>query len=189
MIVLVNAILGFVQESRAEKSIEALQKMASPHAKVLRAGKITKIESRYLVPGDIIILETGDKVPADARLIEIHELQTQEASLTGESNPLTKSLEELPSNTSLAERKNMLYASTIITKGRGKAIVTSTGMHTEIGKIAQKIQEHEEKSTPLQHKIKELGKYFTIIVIIIGFGLYRRTINNMNRILYQIENL
>jgi len=161
-----------VQESRAEKSIEALQKMASPHAKVLRAGKITKIESRYLVPGDIIILETGDKVPADARLIEIHELQTQEASLTGESNPLTKSLEELPSNTSLAERKNMLYASTIITKGRGKAIVTSTGMHTEIGKIAQKIQEHEEKSTPLQHKIKELGKYFTIIVIIIAIVIF-----------------
>jgi P-type Ca2+ transporter type 2C len=167
-IVILNSILGFVQEFRAEKSIEALQRMASPKAKVLRNGKEIKIESKYLVPGDIIILETGDKIPADSRLIEAHSLETQEGPLTGESLPISKNTDELAEKTALAERKNMVFSSTVITSGRGKAVVVSTGMNSEVGKIATLITEAHEKQTPLQKKLRELGKYLTIAVVAVA---------------------
>ncbi|MBU0459576.1 MAG: calcium-translocating P-type ATPase, SERCA-type [Nanoarchaeota archaeon] len=172
IIILLNAVLGFFQEYRAEKAIEALKKMASLKATVLRNNKQFKIDSKLLVPGDIIILETGEKIPADARLLEIHNLQTQEGPLTGESQPVTKYLLALKEKTPLADHKNMVYASTIITKGRGTAIVTTTGMQTEVGKIATLIQEAHEKLTPLQKKLRDLGKYLTIAVVIIAIIIF-----------------
>ncbi|MBT4805001.1 calcium-translocating P-type ATPase, SERCA-type [Candidatus Woesearchaeota archaeon] len=172
VIVVLNAVLGFMQEYRAEKAIEALKKMASPKAKVLRNGKEIKIESKYLVPGDIIVLETGDKVPADSRLIEIHTLQTQEAPLTGESQPITKVANKLAEKTALADRKNMVYAATIISQGRGRAVVTGTGMQTQVGKIATLIKEAHEKQTPLQKKLRQLGKYLTIAVIVVAVMIF-----------------
>ncbi|PIN74396.1 calcium-translocating P-type ATPase, SERCA-type [Candidatus Woesearchaeota archaeon CG10_big_fil_rev_8_21_14_0_10_45_16] len=168
VIVVLNAIIGFRQEYKAEKAIEALQRLASPKARVIRAGKEMRIDSRYLVPGDIILLDTGDKVPADARLLEIFSLQTQEGSLTGESQPVSKTLDVLNTKTALADRINMVYSSTVVTKGRGTAVVTSTGMHSEVGKIATMIQESVREPTPLQKKLKTLGKYLTIAVVAVA---------------------
>ncbi len=176
IIVVANAIMGFIQEYKAEKSIEALKKMASPKARVLRDGKEIKIESRLLVPGDIIFLETGDKVPADARLIEAHDLHVEEASLTGESSSVSKNINVLK-EVSLADRKNMVFSSTIISNGRAKAVVVHTGMTSEIGKIAKMIEESHEQLTPLQKKLRDLGKYLTIAVVavailVFGAGLF-----------------
>ncbi len=168
LIIIINAALGFFQEFRAEKSIEALQKLASLQAKVLRGGKEKKLNSRDLVPGDIIILETGDKIPADARLIETHNFKTQEGPLTGESQPITKHSKILDKKTVLAERKNMVYAGTVVSAGRATAIIVKTGMQSEIGKIASLIQEAHEKYTPLQKKLRQLGTYLTIAVIIVA---------------------
>ncbi len=172
VIVVLNAVLGFIQEYRAEKSIEALQRMASLKAKVIRDGEEKSIESKYLVPGDIIVLETGDKVPADARLIEVHNLQTQEGPLTGESNPVTKTENKLKEKTQLADRNNMVYATTTISMGRAKAVVTYTAMKTEVGKIAKLIQEADEKLTPLQKKMRQLGKYLTIAVVAVAIVVF-----------------
>jgi len=182
-IVILNAILGFVQEYKAEKAIEALKKMASPKAKVIRDSQEKEIESRYLVPGDIIILETGDKIPADARLIELHSLETQEATLTGESTPVIKKQETLKKDTPIADRHNMVYFGTIVTKGRARAVVTGTGMKTEFGKIARLIQEAEPEPTPLQKQLKNLGKWLGVAVIIVAVivfaaGLLREALTN-----------
>lgn len=172
IIIILNALLGFAQEYRAEKAIEALKKMASLKARVLRNGREIKIDSKEVVPGDVILLETGDKIPADARLFEIHSLQTQEAPLTGESQPVSKILEPLGEKTLLADRKNMAYSSTVVSSGRGKAVVMATGMSTEVGKIAQLIKESREKQTPLQKKLRNLGKYLTAGVVIIAVVVF-----------------
>ncbi len=168
VIIVLNAILGFVQEYRAERAIEALQKMASLKAKVLRDGKEVQVESSQVVPGDILIVETGDKIPADGRLIEAHGLEAQEASLTGESLPVSKDIRPLPEKTPLADRINLLFATTLVTSGRGRAVVISTGMATEIGKIAKLIEEAKEEMTPLQRKLKQLGRYLTGAVVLIA---------------------
>jgi Ca2+-transporting ATPase len=160
-----NAILGFIQEYRAEKAIKALKKMASLQAVVLRDGKEKKIPAKDLVPGDIILLETGEKVPADARLIEVVNLHTQEAALTGESVPIEKISEKLGDNLQVADMKNMIFSGTIITSGRGKAVVTATAMKTEIGKIAEMIQEEGIKLTPLQLNLKKFGHILGIMII------------------------
>ncbi len=172
VIIILNAVLGFVQEFKAEKSIEALQKLSSLKAKVFRNKKEIKIDSKFLVPGDIIALETGDKVPADCRLIEVHNLETQEGPLTGESQPINKHDSILEDNTVLAEQKNMVFAGTVISKGRALALVVKTGMDSEIGKIASLIQEASEKYTPLQKKLRELGKYLTYAVIIVAITVF-----------------
>ena len=172
VIIIINSILGFVQEYRAERSIDALKKMASLKAKVIRNGKEMKIDSKYLVPGDVLILETGDKIPADARLFEVHSLETQEAPLTGESQPVTKLTDAMEEKTPLADRKNMVYSSTVVSKGRAKAIVSYTGMNTEVGNIARLIKEVQLKLTPLQKKLRKLGKYLTIAVIIIAIVVF-----------------
>lgn len=172
VIIVINAILGFSQEYRAEKAIEALQKMISQKAKVLRDGKEIKIDSRYLVPGDIIFLETGDRVPADSRLIEIHNLQTQEGSLTGESQPVRKNLDKSLEKTILGDRKNMVFSSTIITEGRAIAVVTGTGMQSEIGKIATLIAQSQQQLTPLQQKLRDLGKYLTLVVVAVAIIIF-----------------
>jgi Ca2+-transporting ATPase len=167
VIVVLNAIFGFMQEYKAEKAIDALKKMVSLKATVLRDGNEVEIDAKEVVPGDIIILSEGEKIPADARLIEIVMLETQEASLTGESQPVTKYLRVLDKETGVADRVNMVFAGTIITKGKGKAVVLGTGMNTEIGKIAHMIQTVGRETTPLQKKLKKLSKLIAVLVLAI----------------------
>jgi len=167
VIIVLNSVFGFVQEYKAEKSIEALKNMASPRANVVRDGKEKNIDAKELVPGDVVKLQTGDKIPADARLIEQSNLQTSESSLTGESVPVKKDIQKLPEKTALADRKNMVFAGTIVANGRGFAVVTETGLKTEIGKIASLIQEKEEDPTPLQIKLDKLGKTLALVTIAI----------------------
>ncbi len=171
-ILIINAVLGFFQEFRAEKSIEALKKLASLQAFVKREGVTKKIDAALLVPGDIIILETGEKVPADARLIETHSLEAQEAALTGESLPVIKDEKIIKRKTEIADQKNMVFSGTILTKGRGKAIVCATGRHTQIGKIAKLIEEQKATETPLQHKLEQLGKWLGLMVLLIVFIVF-----------------
>lgn len=172
-IVVVNAALGIYQEGKAEKSLEALKKMASPNAKVLRNGKPEIVPSNSLVPGDIVVIETGDIIPADLRLVESSNLKIEEASLTGESVPVEKNSKlVLDSEVSLGDRANMAYMSTIVNYGRGKAVVVGTGHETEIGKIATLIQTFEDELTPLQKKLNQLGKLLgtvTIAVVVLVF--------------------
>ena len=168
IIVVLNAIFGFIQEYRAEKSIEALKKLSSLKATVIRDNHEKDIDAKLLVPGDILKLDTGDKIPADSRLIEAVELQTQEASLTGESSPVKKELKVLAPKTQLADRINMVFSGTIISSGKGKAVVTHTGMRSQIGRIAKLIEEAGADETPLQKKLDQLGKWLGIITIIIA---------------------
>ena len=162
------AVLGFIQEYKAEKAIDALKKLASLKATVKREGKKIDIDAKEIVPGDILILEIGDKVPADARVIASFNLEIQEAALTGESTPVKKITDALPEKIALADRKNMVYSGTIVTSGRGEAVVTGTGMQTEIGRIATLIQEVETEETPLQKKLNQLGKWLGAITIVIA---------------------
>ncbi|OYT32764.1 ATPase [Candidatus Woesearchaeota archaeon ex4484_78] len=171
-IVVINAFLGFVQEYRAEEAITKLMKLLSLKATVIRDGKVEEIDATELVPGDILALETGQKIPADARLIEITNLQMQEASLTGESLPVNKKICTYHKEVAVADRKNMVFSGTIVTKGHGKAVVTGTGMNTEIGKIATLIQETKPELTPLQKQLKKLGAFLGIAVILIALAVF-----------------
>jgi Ca2+-transporting ATPase len=179
VIVLFAVLLGFIQEYRAERAIEALRQMAAPTASVLRNGAEVKIPARELVPGDVIILHTGDRMPADARLIEAVNLQVEEAALTGESVAVEKHTQPLPTNDlPVGDRKNMVYAGTAATYGRGKALVAATGMQTEFGKIAQLLQTVETGKTPLQQNLDKVGTAlaraaFVVVAIIVGLGLFR----------------
>ncbi len=172
VIVIINALLGFVQEYRAEKVMEALQKIASLKAVVLREGKEVIIDSKNVVPGDVLSFKVGDKISADARLIEVHDVKTQEAVLTGESQPVAKTVEVVAAKTTLADRINMIYSSTIVVNGRGRAVVTSTGMKTEVGKIARDITEAQEKVAPLQKNIQVMGKYISIAVTLVAVIIF-----------------
>jgi len=178
-IVLINGILGVVQESKAEKALEALKEMSSPHARVLRNSILTIVEAKELVPGDVISIEAGDIVPADIRLVETFNLKIEEASLTGESIPTEKNAELVyDKDIPIGDRQNVAFMSTIVTYGRGKGIVTGTGTKTEIGKIAEAIQSIDSEKTPLQNKLDELGKWLGIICLVIcavvfGIGVYR----------------
>jgi len=166
-IVLATAILGFVQEFRSEKAVEALKKMVAPTAMVLRNGKEVKIPTCEIVPGDIILLYTGDKVPADARLIESFSLKIDEAALTGESSPVNKKTDVYPKEIPLNDRRNMAFTGTVVVYGRGKAIATSTGMNTEFGKIAKMVQMTEEEETPLEKRTQSIGKWIGILSVVI----------------------
>jgi len=166
-IVVLNAILGFVQEFRAEKSIEALKKMVSLKAKVLRDGKEELIDATLVVPGDILLLETGDKVAADCRVLESLNLKTEEAALTGESVPVRKDSKVISQKVGVADRHNMLFAGTVVAAGHSKAVVVATGMSTEFGKIARLIQESKPEQTPLQKKLKKLGVQLGVLVLAI----------------------
>ena len=168
IVVIVNAIIGVAQESKAEKSLEALQKLSSHVAKVIRDGQIKVVESRELVVGDIVVLDTGDYVPADLRVIEAINLKAQESSLTGESMPVDKIVNELKDEkVGIGDRINMLFSSSLITYGRGKGVVVETGMDTEVGKIAGIITNTVKEETPLQNKLNKLGKTLGIAAIII----------------------
>ncbi|RLE63087.1 MAG: calcium-translocating P-type ATPase, SERCA-type [Thermoprotei archaeon] len=169
-IVVASAILGFVQEYRAEKALEALKKLTAPTATVVRNGEEIEIPAREIVPGDILVLNAGDKVPADARIIESHNLKVDEAPLTGESVTIAKVVEPLSEDTPLSDRKNMVYAGTVVTYGRGKAIVVATGMNTELGKIAASVQETEKEETPLERRMVEIGRILAIMCLsVAGF--------------------
>ena len=168
IVVIVNAIIGVVQENKAEKSLEALQKLSSHVAKVVRNGKVEVVASRDLVPGDIVVLDTGDYVPADLRIIEGVNLKSQESSLTGESVPVDKNAEVIADEkVGIGDRTNMLFSSSLITYGRGKGIVVETGMNTEVGKIATIINDTEGTATPLQIKLNKLGKTLGIAALAI----------------------
>ena len=182
-VVIINAVLGVYQESKAEKAIEALQEMSAATSKVLRDGRVQVIHSEDLVVGDIILLEAGDAVPADARILENASLKVEEAALTGESVPVTKFIDviylrEGEKDVPLGDRKNMLYMGSTVVYGRGTAVVTATGMDTEMGKIAGALSEAEEGQTPLQRKLTQLSKILTwlvlgICVIVLGVQLIR----------------
>lgn len=168
-VVIINAVLGVYQESKAEKAIEALQKMTAATSKVLRDGEITHVKSADMVPGDVVLLEAGDAVPADCRIIESASLKIEEAALTGESVPAGKIMKKLlPSDgkdVPLGDRKNMAYMGSTVVYGRGKAVVTRTGMETEMGKIASAITNAEDGQTPLQKKLSQLSKILSFIVL------------------------
>lgn len=166
--IIINAVLGTLQESKAEKALEALKKMSSPYVKVLRDNRVNMIKTEELVPGDIIFLESGDIVPADCRLIDSISLRCDESSLTGESLPVDKDYNcILDKNTSLGDRKNQVFSSSFVSYGRAKAIVTETGMKTEIGKIAKMLNDEKESLTPLQLRLVKLGKVLAIMASII----------------------
>ncbi len=166
MIVVINAVLGVVQENKAEKAIEELKKMSVPHAKVLRDGHIKEISSQTVVPGDIIILEAGDMVPADARLISGNTIKTDESALTGESVPVSKDASlRIKEEAQAADMKNMVFSSTYVTYGKGRAVVTATGMDTEVGKIAAMIAKDEKNETPLQKRLDGTGKILGLSAI------------------------
>ena len=168
IVVLANAIIGIAQESKAEKSLEALQKLTDHASKVIRDGKIKVIPAKELVPGDIVVLDTGDYIPADLRVIEAVNLKAQESSLTGESVPvekMTKTIEK--TDVGIGDRTNMLFSSSLVTYGRGKGIVVQTGMNTEVGKIAGMLDNTEKQITPLQEKLNKLGKTLGIAALAI----------------------
>ena len=173
IVVIVNAIIGVVQESKAEKSLEALQKLSSHVAKVVRNGKVEVVASRELVPGDIVVLDTGDYVPADLRIVEGVNLKSQESSLTGESVPVDKNSEAISDEkVGIGDRTNMLFSSSLITYGRGKGIVVETGMNTEVGKIATIINDTVGSATPLQIKLNKLGKTLGIAALAICIVIF-----------------
>ena len=167
-IVILNAIISLTQESNAEKSLEALRKMSAPIAKAIRNGEIARIEASQLVPGDIILLEAGDLVPADSRILECANLRADESAMTGESVPVDKQvIDNLPEDTVLADRKNMVISSTVITNGRAVCVVTETGMRTEVGRIADMLMSEDDDETPLQKRMTEVSKALSIICLIV----------------------
>ncbi|MFH1506329.1 MAG: calcium-translocating P-type ATPase, SERCA-type [archaeon] len=165
VILILNAIIGFVQENKAQNAIAALKKMTSLKTVVKRNGEKIIIDAKEVVPGDILLLETGEKIPADARLFEVDNLETQEATLTGESMPVCKIINKVDKKATLGDQKNIVFSGTIITKGRGKAIIVRTGMQSEIGKIASFIQKTEDEKTPMQKKLENFGKWLGIIIM------------------------
>lgn len=172
-VVLLNAVLGVFQESKAEEAIEALKKMASPVASVLRDGHVEHIKGEDIVVGDVVILEAGDVVPADMRLFEVNTVKIEESALTGESVPVDKDL-VIPSGdeVGIGDRTNMAFSSTNVTYGRAVGVVTSTGMNTEVGKIANMLANTEESKTPLQENQDALGKWLTIMILVIAVIIF-----------------
>lgn len=172
-VVILNAVLGVMQESKAEQALEALKQMSSPNAQVIRDGETRTIKAENLVPGDIVRLEAGSVVPADLRLMESASLKIEEAALTGESVPVEKHVPPLEqADVVIGDRVNMAYMSSNVTYGRGVGVVTATGSRTEVGKIAGFISQEDDDITPLQRKLNELGKYFTIIIIIVAVIMF-----------------
>ena len=187
-ILILNAIIGFFQEYSTQKSLKALQKLNYITARVYRDKKLHPIDSKELVPGDIIYLEAGDIVPADCRVIEAKRLEIEESSLTGESRPVEKHNEKIKTKADLGDRKNMVFSSTVVTKGSGWAVVTRTGMDTEIGKITAMVRDVEEEMTPLQKRLEHFGRKLSyailaICLMIFGMLLYTRGVSfdNMNQ--------
>jgi Ca2+-transporting ATPase len=179
VIVLFAVVLGFIQEYRAERAIEALREMAAPTVIVIRGGQEIEVAARNVVPGDIILLQAGDKVAADARLIESVNLKADEAPLTGESVPVQKHMEALTKeDLAVGDRSNMVFAATIITYGRGRGLVVETGMNTQVGRIAEMLQTVETGKTPLQRNLNKVGRVLAqaalvIVALVVAVGLFR----------------
>jgi Ca2+-transporting ATPase len=167
-VVLLNAVMGYIQQSRAEQAVAALRRMSAAHAKVMRDGARQSIPAAEVVPGDLILIEEGDTIPADARLIQSTALQTAEAALTGESLPVSKDTRPISEEVGLGDRHNMLFSGTTATYGRGKAVVVATGMDTEMGRIAGMLKEAPPETTPLQRELDRVGKLLGIIVVVIA---------------------
>jgi Ca2+-transporting ATPase len=187
-IVVLNAMLGFIQEARAEKSVRALMALAAPESTVVRDGERQRVTTDEIVPGDILMVEAGDKIPADARLIEVANLQTDEAPLTGESVPVAKETKPFDADVGLGDRRNMLFSGTVATYGRGRAIVVATGMGTEVGRIAGLLEAAEKQPTPLQQELDRTGKRLSIIMlgicaIVFAAGLLSTSTFTLNVIL------
>ena len=179
-VVILNALLGVFQESKAEKAIDALKKMSAPFIKVRRNGKVESVKTEDLVVGDIVLIEAGDFVPADMRIIENNSLKVEEAALTGESVPVEKDIAAIEKDVALGDRVNMLYSGSSVVYGRGEAVVTAVGMDTELGKIANVLSNVKEGLTPLQKKLAEISKILSVIVVIVGLamvvlGIFQKT--------------
>jgi Ca2+-transporting ATPase len=178
VIIVFCAVLGFVQEYRAERALDALKKMLTPMITVLRSGQEQELPSKELVPGDVLLLEAGDRIPADARVVETHSMQCDEAPLTGESLPVTKELAATRSDAPVGDRKNLVFTGTTVTYGRGRAVVCATAMQTEFGKIAEEVAAVQTEKTPLERRTEEIGKWLGIItliicVVVVGVSLVR----------------
>ena len=187
-IVILNAMLGFIQESRAEKSVRALMALAAPESTVIRDGERQRIATHEIVPGDIVLVEAGDKIPADSRLIEVANLKTDEAPLTGESMPVSKETRPIDGDAGLGDRHNMLFSGTVATYGRGRAVVVATGMDTEVGRIAGLLEATEKEPTPLQQELDRTGKRLSVIMlgicaVVFVAGLLTTTTFNLNVVL------
>ena len=190
-IILLNAMLGFIQEYKAERAMEALEKLSQPIAKVLRDDNEEKIAARELVPGDIVILKEGDIVPADIRLIEVSSLEIDEATLTGESIPSKKTINTFKTGTSIANQENMAFMGTTVTYGKGLGVVTATGMKTEFGKISHSLQTTKEVKTPLQIKFEKLTKQISIIIVVLivfvfSLGLFNKELSFGKMVLFSL---
>ncbi len=188
LIVVLNALLGFIQESRAERSVRALMALAAPESTIIRDGERQRIAAEQIVPGDIVMVEAGDRVPADARLVENANLHTDEAALTGESVPVAKDTQPIDGDVGIGDRRNMLFASTVATYGRGRAIVVATGMGTEVGRIAGLLEAAEKEPTPLQQELDRTGKRLSVIMlgicaVVFAAGLLTSPVFNLNAIL------
>lgn len=168
VVIVMNAVLGTVQYLKAEKSLDSLKALSSPHAKVLRDGKKMKIFSKEIVPGDILLLEAGDMIAADGRILDNYSLQVNESSLTGESTNVDKSEDAIEEEVALADRINMVYSGTLVAQGRATVLVTATGMKTEMGKIAELMNATQERKTPLQESLDDFGKKLAIVIMIIS---------------------
>jgi len=195
-IVFACAFMGFVEEYRSERALEMLKKMAAPTATVVRNGEEKEIPARELVPGDLVVLSTGDKVPADLRLVEAVNLRMDEAPLTGESTPVDKITDPLPEETPVPDRKNMAFSGTTVVYGRGKGVVVATGMDTEFGKIAAMVQEVEEEVTPLEKRMAHIGKWLGTLCLVVclavaGLGIIKPILQGVritfDYVLYMIE--
>ncbi|MBP6945603.1 HAD-IC family P-type ATPase, partial [Patescibacteria group bacterium] len=173
LIVVANALMGFFQESKADNAIAALKKLSVAKAKVIRNGQTLLLDAKDVVPGDVLILETGDKIPADARLLESIQLKIAESALTGESKPVQKDQAFISqANVSIGDRLNMVYKDTVVLYGRGKAVVTATGIATEMGKISQLLQHEDQKTTPLNSELNTLGKKLTIFAAAVAILIF-----------------
>jgi Ca2+-transporting ATPase len=191
-IVIASGLLGFAQEYRAERSMEALKRMAAPKAKVLRNSVESVVESRDLVPGDILILDAGTKIPADSRILEEANLRVDEAILTGESTPVEKGAKALEKDVQIQDRKNMLFSSTIVTYGRGKAVVVATGMNTEFGRIATMMEEAEKRETPLEQRLKSVGKwlgvtFLFVVTFVAAYGSLRGELEPLSMFIWAVS--
>ncbi len=187
-IVVLNAMLGFIQEARAEKSVRALMALAAPEATVVRDGERQRVTTNEIVPGDVVLVEAGDKIPADARIIEVANLQTDEAPLTGESVPVSKKVQPVDGDVGLGDRRNMLFSGTVATYGRGRAVVVATGMGTEVGRIAGLLETAEKQPTPLQQELDRTGKRLSVIMlgicaVVFAAGLFSTTTFTLNIVL------
>ena len=172
MVIIINALIGFIQEQKAETALSAIRNLLSPHATVLRDGETQMIDAKMLVPGDLVMLKAGDKVPADLRLMDVHSLRTQEAILTGESLDVEKFGEHMAKETPLGSRSCMAYSGTFVTAGQGKGLVVTTGMETEIGRISTMIGKVESPQTTLTLKLARFSRWLAAIIVLLSLGMF-----------------